>query len=70
MAKQRRRKAGMPYDSEALLQKTKLLTEEAAFLLGVTPRTVRRYMNDGKLAFTRTPGGHRRALTESVSKYL
>ena len=58
------------YDPNVLLQKTKLLIEEAADLLDVTPRTVERYMNDGKIAFTRTPGGHRRPLTESVRKYL
>lgn len=58
------------YDPNALLQKTKLRIEEAAHLLDVTPRTVDRYMTEGKLDFKRTPGGHRRPLTESVKKYL
>jgi excisionase family DNA binding protein len=58
------------YDPNVLLQKTKLRIEEAAELLDVTPRTVNRYMTDGKIAFTRTPGGHRRPLTESVKKYI
>lgn len=58
------------YDPNLLLQKTKLRIEEAAELLDVTPRTVRRYMEEGKVAFTRTPGGHRRPLTESVKRYL
>lgn len=70
MAKRPRRKAGTLYDPNALLRKTKLLKDEAAFLLDVTPRTVDRYMSEGKIEFTRTPGGHRRALTESVRKYL
>ncbi len=58
------------YDATELLKKTKLNREEAAFLLEVTPRTVDRYMSDGKLDYRRTPGGHRRPLTESVKKYL
>lgn len=70
MAKRRRRNPGQLYNPNILLQKTKLLKEEAAFLLEVTPRTVERYMTDGKIAFTKTPGGHRRPLTESVKKYL
>ena len=70
MAKRRMRKAGQMYDPNELLRKTKLNTEEAAFLLEVTPRTVANYMANGKLEFKRTPGGHRRPLTESVKKYL
>lgn len=58
------------YDPNELLQKTKLQIEEAAFLLEVTPRSVRRYMTEGKLEFKITPGGQRRPLTESVKKYL
>ena len=64
------RKGGPMYDSNELLRKTKLLKDEAAFLLEVTPRTVDRYMTEGKLDFKRTPGGQRRPLTESVKKYL
>lgn len=70
MAKGHKRKARQMYDPNVLLQKTKLLKEEAAFLLAVKPRTVERYMREGKLEFKRTPGGHRRVLTESVRKYL
>ena len=58
------------YDQNELLQKTKLLREEAAFLLEVTPRTVDRYMTEGKIEFKRMPGGYRRPLTDSVKKYL
>lgn len=58
------------YDPNELLQKTKLTKGEAAFLLDVTPRSVERYMEEGKLDFWRTPGGHRKPLTESVKKYL
>ncbi len=70
MVKCRTRKTPALYDLNLLLQKTKLLIEEPADLLDVTPRIVERYMTEGKLAFTRTPGGHRRPLTESVRKYL
>lgn len=58
------------YDPRALLQKAKLHADEAAFLLDVTPRTVKRYMEQEKLKYVRTPGGHRRVLTESVKKWM
>lgn len=71
MAKTRRtRKAGVLYDPNSLLKKARLCTDEAAFLLDVSARTVERYMTEGKLEFQRTPGGHRRPLTASVRKYL
>ena len=71
MAKTRRRRpAGQVYDPSELLRKTKLLTDEVAFLLDVAPRTVERYMEQGKIQYVRTPGGHRRALTESVRKWI
>lgn len=70
MAKRRTRKAGQMYDPNELLRKVKLRREEAAFLLEVSPRTVDRYMTEGKLEFKNTPGGHRRPLTESVKRYL
>ena len=70
MAIRRTRKAGQMYDPNELLRKTKLRREEAAFLLEVSPRTVDRYMTEGKLEFKPTPGGQRRPLTESVKKYL
>lgn len=58
------------YDSTVLLQKTKLRIEEAAHLLEVTPRTVQRYLVEGKLAPILTPGGQRRIQTDSLRKYL
>lgn len=70
MAKHPIRTHRTTYDPKFLLLKTRLLKEEAAFLLEVTPRTVDRYMTEGKLEYKRTPGGHRRALTASVKKYL
>jgi predicted DNA-binding transcriptional regulator YafY len=70
MKMRRRRKTGTFYNPDALLRKGKLLIDEAAFLLQVTPRTVQRYMADGKLAYSPTPGGQRRPLTVSVRKYL
>lgn len=66
----KRRNTGHVYDPNALLLKTILRVDEAAFLLDVSPRTVQRYMTDGKLEFRRTPGGRRRLLTESLKKYL
>ncbi|MDF0674346.1 MAG: hypothetical protein P0120_08395 [Nitrospira sp.] len=65
-----KRKETVEYDAEALLRKNKLTRHEAAFLLEVTPRTVDNYMRDGKIEYTRTPGGQRRPLTESVKRYL
>lgn len=70
MAKRRGRKAGQMYDPNELLRKTKLRTDEAAFLLDVTRRSVERYMDEGKLDFSLTPGGRRRIAMESLKKYL
>ncbi|MDP2381227.1 MAG: hypothetical protein Q8N00_00325 [Nitrospirota bacterium] len=70
MAIRRTRKAGQMYDPNELLRKTKMLREEAAFLLEVTPRTIDRYMTEGKLEYKSTPSGRRRPLTESIKKYL
>ena len=39
---------------------SKLTIQEAADLLGVTPKTLRRWEDDGKLVPERTEGGHRR----------
>jgi excisionase family DNA binding protein len=58
------------FDPNALLQKTKLRIEEAADLLEVTPRTVQRYLDAGKLTSILTPGGQRRVRTEEVRKFL
>jgi len=57
-------------DTAALLAKPTLHTGEAAFLLAVSTRTIERYLNDGRLAFRTTPGGHRRTLTASLLKHL
>lgn len=59
-----------PFETTELLSKTTLQTREVAALLSVSPRTVERYLNDGKLVFRTTPGGHRRTLTSSLIKYL
>jgi excisionase family DNA binding protein len=42
---------------EALLLKYLLRINEAAILLDVTPRTVRRYIEQGKIEYKLTPGG-------------
>lgn len=70
MAKRQKRMEMQTYDLKVLILKPRLSIDEAAFLLNVAPRSVDRYMTEGKLAFTRTPGGHRKPLTESVRKYL
>lgn len=70
MTTRRTRKAGQMYDPNELLQKTKLRIEEAAELLEVTPRTVQRYLDAGKLTPSFTPGGHRRVKTDEVKRYL
>jgi excisionase family DNA binding protein len=64
------RKGAKMFDRNALLSKPKLLRREAALLLGVTTRTVDRYMAKGKIEFVRMPGGRRKPLTESVKTYL
>jgi len=70
MPKNQRCKGGRVYDQTALLQKAKLRIEEAAVLLEVTPRTVQRYLVEGKLEPVILPGGHRRVRTDSLRKYL
>lgn len=70
MPKHQRVKGGRVLDPTLLLQKTKLRIEEAAHLLEVTPRTVQRYLVEGKLAPVLTPGGQRRVRTDSVLPYL
>ena len=57
-------------ETTELLKKSTLQTREVAALLSVSPRTVERYLNDGRLAFRTTPGGHRRTLTASLLKHL
>jgi hypothetical protein len=57
-------------DDEALLSKSLLRIDESAILLDVTPRTVNRYMELGRIDFKLTPSGRRRILTETVKRYL
>ena len=45
-------------------------TREAAEYLGVSERTVRRYLSMGLLAYGRLPGGHYRVSEESLLKVL
>jgi len=72
MAQRRKRKGRGPmYDPNTLLQKTKLRIDEAAQLLEVTPRTVRRYLDEEKITPVLTPGGHRRVRNdEKLKGYL
>lgn len=70
MARRQTRSTVSRSETDELLKKTRLRIGEAADLLEVTPRTVRRYLDDGKLIPVRTPGGHRRVLTSSVRKWM
>jgi len=70
MAKRHKRKESLMTDVKVLLLKPRLRVDEAAIVLDVTPRTVIRYLNDGKLDFQLTPGGRRRVLVESVKRYI
>ena len=45
-----------------------LKPSEAAELLRVNPRTVKRWLQEGRLAGFQTPGGHWRVAAESVQK--
>lgn len=55
---------------ESLLKKTRLRIEEAAELLEVSPRTIRRYLDDGKLRPIKMPGGQRRIKTDDLQRFL
>lgn len=66
----RKRQASERYDPNDLLKKTRLNRNEAAFLLDVTPRTIDRYMDNGKIQYKQMPGGQRRPLLDSVKRYL
>jgi molybdopterin-binding protein len=45
-------------------------SSQVAELLGVSPDTVRRWCDDGKLEATRTNGGHRHIAGEDLARYL
>ena len=45
-------------------------TFQAAKILGVSPPTVIKWTNDGKLKSYRTPGGHRRILDSVLKDFL
>ena len=53
-----------------LLSKRLLRLGEAARLLAVSPRTIRRWMDDEKLPSVRTAGNQRRVRVESLKPYL
>lgn len=56
-------------DLKHLLLKPRLRLDEATLLFDVSPRTVQRLMDEGKIEFTRLPSGQWGALTESVKTY-
>ena len=70
MNHRQKRTGGPMFDRVVLLQKSKLRIEEAADLLEVSPRTVQRYVEIGRLRASLTPGGHRRVLTDDVKRFL
>ncbi|MFW5420830.1 helix-turn-helix domain-containing protein [Nocardiopsis sp. CNT-189] len=45
-----------------------LSASAAADLLGVSPTTIARWVNSGKLAYMRTPAGHRRFSLEVIEQ--
>ena len=45
-------------------------TFQAAKFLGVSPPTVIKWANDGKIKSYRTPGGHRRILESVLKEFL
>lgn len=47
-----------------------LSMSEAAFVLGVNPKTIARWCNEGKIAHYRTLGGHRRIPSEEMARLL
>lgn len=47
-----------------------LTLREASELLGVHPSTLRRWSDEGKIPFARTPGGHRRYHREVLEAHL
>jgi len=49
---------------------TLITTPQAADLLGVTPTTVKRWVDDGRLQCLRTAGGHRRFDRGEVQRFL
>ena len=48
----------------------KLSSSEAAYLLGVSTDTLRRWEKEGKLTSSRTEGGHRRYKKKGLNKLL
>ncbi len=52
------------------MSKEWLTLREASELLGVHPSTLRRWSDEGKIPFTRTPGGHRRFHRQTLEAYL
>ena len=55
---------------ESLRSKTLLRVDEVAILLNVTPRTVQRYLESGKLRSVEGPGGRKRVRADDVKQYL
>jgi excisionase family DNA binding protein len=47
-----------------------LTAGEVAELLHVSPKTIGRYSNEGKLPYVRTLGGHRRYNPDEVAKVI
>lgn len=52
------------------LQSVWMSTGEVAAVFGITPSTVIRWIDKGRLVCIRTPGGHRRVATAGVEQLL
>jgi excisionase family DNA binding protein len=66
----RPRETGMSASAESDSKRRFVGTREAAAVLGVHERTVRRYIASGALAHRRLPGGHYRIAREAIEALL
>jgi len=48
----------------------KMRLAEAAEMLGVHPETLRRWADEGKVPYVRTPGGERRFASEDIEAVM
>lgn len=64
------RKGSKMNEIKSLLLKPCLRVDEAAILLDVTPRTVHKYLEDGRLTPVLDPAGRKRIRTEEILRFL
>lgn len=59
-----------PEEPDAAVSRTYLLPSELARQLQVSPKTVSRWLREGKVAHTRTIGGHARISLEEADRLV